>query len=59
MKKIAWLQFEYISSIEKELLIIHFSETVGLYITENYTSPELFIQKGSMLIFTIKTQIVE
>ena len=48
------LDYEYVSNNKTELLIVHFSNDIGLCATKCYTVPELFIKKGSTLIFTIK-----
>lgn len=49
------LVYEYIvSNDDSELLILHFESDVGLCSTKYYSSPELFIKKGSTLIFRIK-----
>jgi len=48
------LDYEYIPNGEAELLIIHFSDKVGLCATNCYTSPVFFVLKGSTLIFHIK-----
>ena len=47
------LEYEYVSADEKELLILHFSEDVGLCSSDCYTTPNFFILKGSTLIFKI------
>jgi hypothetical protein len=48
------LDYKYILNGGTELLIIHFSDRIGLYATEGYTSPEFYVLKGSTLIFHIK-----
>jgi hypothetical protein len=48
------MEYEYITTTEKEFLIITFSENVGLCATRCYTIPELYILKGSTLVFSIK-----
>lgn len=58
MGVIAGLDYEYVPDGDKELLIIHFSDNVGLYEDKHYYSPEsyfpvLFVLKGSTLIFNI------
>lgn len=47
------LDYEYISNESSELLIVYFSDNVGLCPTKCYTSPELFVKKGSTLVFNI------
>ena len=49
------LGYEYVLTNDNyELLILHFESDVGLCSTKYYSSPELFIKKGSTLIFWIK-----
>ena len=47
------LDYEYVMDGEYELLIIHFSRRVGLTVA-GAISPDIYIQKGSTLIFHIK-----
>lgn len=48
------LDYEYVKTDKKELLILHFKNDVGLYSTCAYTNPEVFILKGSTLILQIQ-----
>lgn len=48
------LNYKYVIDGETELLIIHFSDKIGLCSTGCYTSPDFYVLKGSTLIFTIK-----
>ena len=53
------LDYEYVQDEDRELLIIHFTDKVGLYEQKNYAGaqfyiPNLFVLKGSTLIFNIK-----
>jgi hypothetical protein len=47
------LEYEYKTTPGKELLILNFTDKVGLFVDRSYKDPELFIQKGSTLVFTI------
>jgi len=48
------LDYQYVTTDEKELLIMTFSEDVGLFTSRHYDlSPELIIAKGSNIIFSI------
>ena len=48
------LEYEYKTAPGKELLILNFTDKVGLFIDRSYKEPELFIQKGSILVFSMK-----
>jgi hypothetical protein len=59
MGVIGGLDYEYLLTGDRELLKLHFSDKVGLYAEKGYPSkeayvPELFILKGSTLIFSVK-----
>lgn len=48
------LDYQYVTTNKKELLIITFSEDVGLFTSRHYDlSPELIIAKGSNIVFSI------
>lgn len=56
------LEYEYITTSEKELLILHFSDKVPLFINRScYKVPYLFIKRGSTLIFSfdIKRHVIK
>jgi hypothetical protein len=48
------LDYQYIPIGDKELLIINFSDKVGLRSTKGYTLPDLFIKEGSTLLLYVK-----
>lgn len=52
------LDYKYIQAGDTELLVIHFSDKVGLCSTKGYTSPVFYIQKGSTIIFYIKKKLL-
>lgn len=48
------LDYQYVTTDEKELLIITFSKDVGLFTSRHYDlSPDLIIAKGSNIVFSI------
>jgi hypothetical protein len=53
MLVITGLDYEYVMDGEYELLIIHFSDRVGLTVA-GAIIPDIYVQKGSTLIFHIK-----
>jgi hypothetical protein len=47
------LEFVYKETVNQETLYLFFTGNVGLYQTPNCGIPQIFIQAGSMLVFTI------
>ncbi|TKG94388.1 hypothetical protein EYV94_14000 [Puteibacter caeruleilacunae] len=48
------IDYEYIETDKEELLVMNFSDDVGLSQGKCNTKPDFFIQKGSTLIFRIQ-----
>ncbi|TKG88763.1 hypothetical protein EYV94_26755 [Puteibacter caeruleilacunae] len=47
------INYQYVQTEDKELLILHFSKDIGLSPGKCFTSAECYILKGSILIFCI------